>query len=70
MESIFTSKNQGNAFEILSRELSFEEIIELSPNQYPKGAEKKTDGDGWSLWVKDGSNYAVILGLGVFLLKS
>lgn len=70
MESILTSRNQGNALEILPSELSFEEIVELSPNQYPKGAEKKSEGEGWSLWVKDGSNYAVVLGVGVFLVKS
>ena len=69
MESIVTGKNQGNALEILPSELSFEEIVELSPNQYPKGAEKKSQGEGWSLWVKDGSYYAVVLGIGVFLVK-
>jgi hypothetical protein len=46
----------------------FEELVELAPNQYPKGAEKKSSGDGWSLWVKDGLHYIVVLGVGVFLV--
>lgn len=68
MESEVVSKNQEKALEILSRDLLFDEIIELTPDQYPRGAEKKDSGDGWSLWVKDGLHYAVILGVGVYIV--
>jgi hypothetical protein len=68
MESVIVSKNQEQAVEILSGQLLFEELVELAPNQYPKGAEKKSSGDGWSLWVKDGLHYIVVLGVGVFLV--
>lgn len=68
METTVASKNLEKAIEILSRELLFDDIVELAPNQYPKGAEKKAGGEEWSLWVKDGYNYAVILGVGVFLI--
>ncbi len=68
MESIIISRNQEKALEILSDELLFDEIIELTPNQYPKDAVKKAKGEGWSLWSKDGRTYAVVLGVGVFLL--
>lgn len=68
MESAIVSNNCEKAIEILSRELLFDEIVELTPDQYPKGAEKKAAGEGWSLWAKDGLNYAVVLGVGVFLV--
>lgn len=68
MESIIISRNQEKALEVLSNELLFDEIIELTPNQYPKGAVKKAEGEGWSLWSKEGRTYAVVLGIGVFLI--
>jgi hypothetical protein len=68
MESLIISRNQEKAYEILSHEFLFDEIIELEPDQYPKGAVKKAEGDGWSLWTTEGKNYAVVLGVGVFLL--
>jgi hypothetical protein len=37
MESVIVSKNQEQAVEILSGQLLFEELVELAPNQYPKG---------------------------------
>lgn len=69
MEAAAISKNHKKAIEILSREILFDEIIELSSNEYPKGAEKKASGEGWSLWVINDTNYAVVLGVGVFLVK-
>lgn len=68
METTILSINHEKARKILSREILFDELIELTPDQYPKGAEKKASGDCWSLWVKDDLNYAVVLGLGVFLV--
>lgn len=68
METEVISNNQEKALEILSREISFEEIVELAPKHYPKGALKKASGEGWSLWEKDGHHYAVVLGVGVFLV--
>ena len=68
METTVTDKNVEKAMEILSGELLFDEIVELSPNQYPKGAEKKAAGEAWSLWSKDGLNYVAVLGVGVFLV--
>lgn len=67
MESVITDNNLEKALELLSGELYFEELIELSSGDYPKGADKKAEGEGWSLWVKDGLNYVVVLGVGVFL---
>jgi hypothetical protein len=68
METAVINGNVEKAREILSRELFFDEIIELAPDHYPKGAIKKASGDDWSLWVKDDLNYAVILGMGVYLV--
>lgn len=68
MESTIVSTNYEKAMEVLSDELLFDELVELAPDQYPKGAEKKAEGEGWSLWVKDGFNYVAILGIGVFMV--
>lgn len=68
MESTIISTNYEKAVEVLSDELLFEDLVELAPDQYPKGAVKKAEGENWSLWVKDNFNYAVILGVGVFLI--
>lgn len=68
METAITNKNIEKAIEVLSRQFIFDDIVELGPNQYPKGAEKKAGGEEWSLWSKDGLNYAVVLGVGVFLV--